>query len=107
MTYDELNETIIEKLGGQPGDYVTRIDCCYIDKYNTPFDEYTSYEFFSYDGNNITWYNDWYEGQDDCHYSMLEPFDSFIKAWENVLKIKKLDGWPEDCWYEVIKILGI
>lgn len=107
MTYDELNEAIIEKLDGQPGDYVTRIDCCYIDNYNMPFDEYTSYELFSYDGETITWFNDWYEGQNDCHYSMLEPFDSFIKAWENVLKIKKLDGWPEDCWNEVMKILGI
>ena len=30
MTYEELNEVIIEKLDGQPGYYVVRLDYCYI-----------------------------------------------------------------------------
>lgn len=107
MTYDKLNKVIALQLDGQPGEYIARLDYCYIDNYNTPFDEVTSYEVFAYDGDSIAWFNDWYEGQEDCHFSMLEPLDSFIKAWENVLKIKKLDGWPEDCWNEVVKILGI
>lgn len=36
MTYEELNEVIIEKLDGQPGYYVVRLDYCYIDRYNMP-----------------------------------------------------------------------
>lgn len=107
MTYDELNKVIALKLDGQPGDYVVRLDYCYIDKYNTPFDEVTSYEYFTYDGDTIAWVNDWYEGQDDCHFSMIEPFDNFIKAWKSVLTIKTLDGRPEDCWNRVKKILGM
>lgn len=107
MTYDELSKVIALELDGQPGDYVARLDYCYIDNYNMPYDECTSYEHFTYDGDTITWFNDWYEGQQDCHFSMVVSFDRLIKAWENVSKIKKLDGWPEDCWNETVKILGI
>ena len=81
MTFDELNESIIEKLNGGTGDYVVRIDRCYIDKYNTPFDQVTSYEVFSYDGNCIVWFNDWFEGQDDCNFSMLVSIRDLIRIY--------------------------
>lgn len=107
MIYDELIEAIIEKLDGEPGDYVVRLDYCYIDNYGMPFDEMTSYELFTYDGQNLGFLNDWWEGQEECYFSGITPFDELLKAWQNVKKIKELDGWPEDCWSQTMKILGI
>jgi len=81
LTFDELNETIIEKLNGETGDYVVRLDYCYIDNYNMPFDEVTSYEVFSYDGEHIVWFNDWFEGQDYCCFSMLVSIKELISDY--------------------------
>ena len=82
MTYDELNEFIIEEIGDDWGDYAVRLDYCYIDKYNMPFDEQTSYEVFSYNGECIVWVNDWFEGQDYCSYSKLVSINDLMKAYE-------------------------
>lgn len=39
---------------------------------------------------------------------VLDKVIDYISDQEDVLeKIKKLDDWPENCWNEVLKILGI
>lgn len=81
MTYDELNEFIIEEIGDDWGDYAVRLDYCYIDQYGMPFDEHTSYEVFSYSGDAIVWFNDWYEGQDYCSYSMIVSINDLMKYY--------------------------
>lgn len=107
MTYDELINAIIEKLDGEPGDYIVELDYCYIDDYGMCFDEMTSYELFTYDGQNLGFLNDWWEGQQYCSFGKITPFDELLKAWQNVKKIEGLTGRPEDCWAQTMTILGI
>lgn len=107
MTYDELNEAIIKELNGEPGDYIAMLEYSYQSEIYGTFDECESTEVFSFDGDTITWFNDWYEGQDNCYYDEIISINSLLKAYRNVKKISGLDGWPEDCWEQAMKILEI
>lgn len=107
MSYDELNEAIIKELKGKPGEYIAKLEYSYQSKIYGTFDEYKSIEIFSFDGDTITWFNDWYEGQDNCYYDEIISINILLKAYRNVKEISGLRGWPEDCWGQTIKILDI
>lgn len=107
MTYDELNEAIIEKIKGEPGEYIAKLEYSYQSEIYGTFDEYESTEIFCFDGDTITWFNDWYEGQDNCYYNEIISIQALLKAYQNIEKIRGLRGWPEDCWEETMKILEI
>ena len=107
MTYEKLNEAIIEEIKGEPGEYIAMLSYSYQSEIYGTFDECESAEIFSFDGSTITWFNDWYEGQDYCYCSKIISIETLLKAYRGVEKIKGLSGWPEDCWEETIKILMI
>ena len=107
MTYEKLIEAIIEEIKGEPGEYIAMLEYSYQSEIYGTFDEYESAEIFNFDGNMITWFNDWYEGQDNCYYNKIISIETLLEAYRGVEKIKGLSGWPEDCWEETIKILMI
>lgn len=107
MTYEELNDAIIEELKGEPGEYIAMLEYSYQSEIYGTFDECESTEIFSFDGDTITWFNDWYEGQDNCYYDEIIPITALLKAYQNVKKISGLSGWPEDCWVQTMEILEI
>ena len=69
MNYEELCSKLISKC--EIGcDYVVKITSAYVYENLKTFGECITYETFcvSEDGNDIIWFNDWYEGQQYCDY---------------------------------------
>lgn len=91
MTYNELCAALVAEC--EPGcDYVVQITSSY---YHVPigtFGECTTYETFNVDlDDNIIWFNDWYEGQDNCYYEKPILINDLIRAY----KITKQNQEPK------------
>ena len=84
-----------------PGDYICAIEY----KYEWEDVYKSTIEFFSWDGANITWFNDWWEGQEDVYVCELYSVSDLLCTYKKYKKIEGLDGWPEDCWEQTIKII--
>lgn len=104
MKYEKLCTALAAEC--EPGcDYVVQISSAYKDVSLGFFNECTTYEVFSIDiDDNVIWFNDWYEGQDYCYYENPIKVSDLIRAYNITKQIKALDGWPEDCFYQILKI---
>lgn len=92
MKYGELCAALVAEC--EPGcDYVVRITSSY---YHVPigtFGECTTYETFNVDlDDNIIWFNDWYEGQDNCYYEKPILINDLIRAY-NITRQEKTGHW--------------
>ena len=103
MKYDEMC-SIIADLVLQPGTYIAKLEYSYQSEIYGTFDECESWEVFDFDGNTITWFNDWYEGQDNCYFDELVSINELLKDYRIVKKIRGLKGWPEDCYEQILQI---
>ena len=104
--YDEMCKQISVALQ-DAGTYVAKLEYSYQSELYGTFDELNSWEVLEFDGDTITWFNDWYEGQDNCYCEDIISIETLIKAYFNVQEICGLCGWPEDNWLQVVDILGI
>lgn len=106
MKYDEMCAVIVD-LVIHPGTYIAKLEYSYQSEIYGTIDECTSWEVLEFDGNTITWFNDWYEGQDNCSFDELISIDELLKSYHNIKVIQGLKGWPEDNWEQVMKMLDI
>lgn len=90
-----------------PGTYVAKLEYSYQSEIYGTFDECESWEVFDFDGNTITWFDDWYEGQDNCYCEDIISLEELLKAYQNIKIISGMRGWPEDNWQQVIELLNI
>lgn len=103
MKYEEMC-TMITDLVLHPGTYIAKLNYSYQSEIYGTFDECESWEVFSFDGNTIIWFNDWYEGQDYCYFDEIVSINELLKDYRIVKKIRGLRGWPEDCYEQILQI---
>lgn len=104
MKYNEMCELIAD-LVLHPGYYIAKISYSYQSELYGTFDECTSWEIFDFDGDTIIWFNDWYEGQDNCNLDAIISIKELLKAHRIVEKIRWLRVRPEDDYYkQILKI---
>lgn len=104
--YDDMCTKICSILK-EAGTYVAKLEYSYQSELYGTFDECESWEVLEFDGTTITWFNDWYEGQDNCYCEDIISIETLLKAYYNIQKICGLCGWPEDNWMQVMKMLDI
>lgn len=103
MKYDEMC-ALIADLILLDGTYIAKLNYSYQSEIHGTFDECESWEVFSFDGNTITWFNDWYEGQDNCYFDEIVSINELLRSYRIIKKIKGLRGWPEDCYEQILQI---
>lgn len=103
MKYDEMC-ALIADLVLLEGTYIAKLNYSYQSELYEIFDECKSWEVFDFDGNTITWFNDWYEGQDNCYFDEIVSINELLKDYRIVKEIRGLRGWPEDCYEQILQI---
>jgi len=103
LKYEEMC-TVIADLVLHPGVYIAKLDYSYQSEIYGIFDERESWEVFDYDGNTITWFNDWYKGQDNCSFDEIVSINELLKDYRIIKEIRGLRGWPEDCYEQILRI---
>ena len=106
MRYDGLISYLQATLKEEPGTYIVKLEYSRVHEHFGAYDIHKSYEVMdiSPDG-DICWFNDWWEGEEYCSCEGVISLDELIDGYYKLLKIKGLDGWPEDCWDQAIKIM--
>lgn len=75
MVFKELCLNLINDIG-EPGDYVVKLSYGYKSETGR-----TTYEIVSFNGDELCWLNDWYEGEDWAYYDEIIKFDDLIKVY--------------------------
>lgn len=103
MRYEELCTTIAN-LVVNSGTYIVNLEYSYQSELYGTFDECQSWEIFELDGDTIIWFNDWYEGQDNCYFDEIISINELLKDYRIIKEIRGLRGWPEDCYNQILDI---
>lgn len=103
MKYEEMC-ALIADLVLLDGTYIAKLNYSYQSEIYGTFDECESWEVFDFDGNTITWFNDWYEGQDYCYFDEIVSINELLRDYRIVKEIRGLRGWPEDCYEQILQI---
>ena len=103
MKYEEMC-ALIADLVLLEGTYIAKLNYSYQSELYGTFDECESWEVFNFDGNDIRWFNAWYEGQDNCYFDEIVSVNELLKDYRIVKEIRGLRGWPEDCYEQILQI---
>ena len=103
MKYEEMC-ALIADLVLLEGTYIAKLNYSYQSELYGTFDECESWEVFNFDGNDIRWFNVWYEGQDNCYFDEIVSVNELLKDYRIVKEIRGLRGWPEDCYEQILQI---